>query len=158
MNLADPVRALRIEDLAPPPYGLILRIGAPIAAAAVVVGGLFAIGHHAGVASERPKVAAAQVQAAGAKAQGQLAAAAAAIPAAADRRALDITVHAEEAAHAVETALGAQGAVPAGVLSGWAAGVDGVRDEARAARAGADDPGGGEPARGVPAPAPAGDA
>lgn len=158
MNLADPVRGLHLEDLIPPPYGWALRIGAPVAATVIVLGGCWALGRHAGVAHEAPKAAAAQARAAGAQAQGRLSAAAAAIPAAADRRALDITVHAEEAAHAVETAPGAQGAVPPGVLAGWAAGVDGVRDEARTARAGADDPGGDEPARAVRPPAPAGGA
>ena len=72
----------------------------------------------------------------------------------ATRRGVDITVHGETAAHAAEQAPGASDALPPDVLRSWAAGVDGVRDEARRARAAAAapaGPGAGEPARALPA-------
>ncbi len=123
---------------------------------AAVLGGLSWIylhGRHDAAAELKPKVAAAQAQAATTTVQGALTGQAAAIPAAADRRALDITVHTETAAHAVEQAHGASGAVPPDVLRSWGAGVDGVRDEADRAHAAdpaAPHPGGGQPAGAVP--------
>ena len=92
-----------------------------------------------------------------AKAQRGIDAAALDIVDHASRRAVDITVQGEIAAHAAEQAPGASDALPPDVLRSWAAGVDGVRDEARAARGAAAGPAGAgavEPARPVPAPLP----
>lgn len=124
--------------------------------ASCLLGAVLLVGvtHHkdAVIARGRAATVQAQAQTHVAEAQGQLSTAAAAIPAAADRRAVDITVHTEEAAHAVETAPGASALVPPDVLAGWAAGVDGLRNEAAAAHAGPADPGGGQSAPAVPAP------
>jgi len=54
-----------------------------------------------------------------------------------------ITTRAQEYAHAAATAPGASARVPDDVLGHWAAGIDGLRDEAARTRAGAArDPGG----------------
>lgn len=120
---------------------------AAVGGAVALMGGLYAFGHHAGVAAEKPKLEQARQAAAAATAQTGVAAAAAQAADVSAVRTVHIATKAEEAVHDVQAAPGADAPLDADLLSRWRTGLVGLRAEA----AGADGASGDEPAQPVPA-------
>ena len=102
------------------------------------------------VAKARAAVATAQSEAAAAAASTRMATAASAAVETARGRETAAAATTQETVDALAKAPQADQPVPPDVLRGWASGVDGLRDQAAAARAPTGDPGGAGPARPVP--------